>query len=187
MRFSSSRGFDYGPDGSLYIADAGTQRIYKVDPEGVATIVAGAPYCDSNQCFPGDAGDGGPATDAQLAYPTSVAVAPDGSIYIGQYGNQRSGAGWGCRIRKVTPDGIISTIAGNGGCATIGDGGPAIDAQVDAVVDLAFGPDGSLYLCENERHRIRRIDTKGIITRVAGGGTGWDGGPAVWARLANPR
>ena len=89
-------GLAVGPDGSIYIVDS---QSFRMDPDGIITTVAG-------NGSRGYSGDGGLATQAMLNNPNKVAVGPNGSIYISDYGNRR--------IRKVGPDGIISTVAGNG-------------------------------------------------------------------------
>ena len=143
------------PDGSLYIADQGNQRIRKVSPEGVITTVAGT----SGQ---GDRGDGGPATAAQLGFPTGIAVGPDGSLYIADENNHR--------LRKVGPDGVITTVAGTGEWGDSGDGGPATTAQLASPSDVAVGPDGNLFIVDRGNHRLYTVSPDGIITTVAGTG-----------------
>ncbi len=167
-------GLDFGPDGSLYLADSYNCRIRKIDPDGIITTVAGSSTC-------GYAGDGGPATSAQLTYPVDVAVAADGSFYISDsYDN---------RIRQVSPGGIITTFAGNGNGLSSGDGGPAVNAEIYEPLGVALGPDGSLYIAEFGGSFIRRVTPDGIINRFAGTGalnsTG-DGGPALSAAIAGP-
>ena len=162
-------GIAVGPDGSLYIADYSTQRIRRVR-RGIITTVAG-------NGLRGFSGDGGPATSAKLAEPYGVAVAPDGSLYIADRSNNR--------IRRVDPDGIITTVAGNGTASFSGDGGPATSATFSFPQGVAVGPDGSLYIVASSNARIRRVGPDGIITTVAGGGTAGlgDGGPATSAQL----
>jgi RHS repeat-associated protein len=109
-------------------------------------------------------GDGGPATQAKLNYPRGITVGPDGSLYIADTGNRR--------VRKVTPDGTITTVAGNGGGSCFatdpcGDGGPALQAPVYPT-DVAIGPDGSLFIADPGTDRIRKVGADGVITRVAG-------------------
>jgi streptogramin lyase len=85
--------------------------------------------------------------------------------------------------------GEIRTIAGNGKPGSTGDGGPAVEAQVNEPFGLCRGPDGALYFCDTNNHRVRKIDAKGIITTVAGDGTkgyAGDGGPAVAAKMNEP-
>jgi RHS repeat-associated protein len=158
-----------GPDGSLYIADEGNHRVRRVTPNGVITTVAGNGYC-------GEEGDGGPATQAQVCSPSWVATGPDGSLYISTFSY---------RIRRVDPDGLITTVAGNGTNGRKGDGGPATQAQLTTTYDIAVGPDGSLYIAVgNDDSRIRRVSPDGLITTVAGSGSlgyGGDWGVATQA------
>ncbi len=168
------RGVAVAADGDLYIADYRNQRVRMVGPEGIITTVAG-------NGTSGFSGDGGPATLGSLMYPTDVAVAGDGSLYIADYFNQR--------IRRVGPDGVISTVTGTGQSGYGGDGGPATQAKLYYPHGLALGPDGSVYIADLENHRIRRVWPDGIISTVAGSGiTGFsgDGGPATQARLSRP-
>jgi len=165
---------ELAPDGSLYIADSNSGRIRRVDLDGVITNVAGT--------YPGgDYGDGGPATDARLDRPHGIAFGPDGSLYIADTYNNR--------IRRVGPDGMISTVAGTGDLFYRGDGGPATQATLNFPRDVAVAPDGSLYIADDYNNRIRRVGTDGIISTVAGGGDaryGDDGGPAIGAYLVGP-
>ncbi|MGQ9779050.1 MAG: NHL domain-containing protein [Bacillota bacterium] len=163
-----------GPDGSIYIADPGNNRIRRVTPDGIITTVAGTGAA-------GYGGDGGPGVQARLYYPTSSALGPDGSIYIADSYNHR--------IRRVGPDGVITTVAGTGVAGYTGDGGPATGARLSSPTGVALGPDGSIYIADYSNHRIRRIGPDGIITTIAGtglAGYGGDGGPAIQARLYYP-
>ena len=167
-------GVAVGSDGSIYIADYYNHRIRKVDPSGIITTVAG-------NGSRGYSGDGGPATEAGLYYPFGVAVGPDGSIYIANFYNRR--------IRKIDPFGIITTVAGNGSVAFSGDGGPATEAGLYYPFGVTTSPDGSFYIALNYGNRIRRVDPSGIITTVAGNGSGvfsGDDGPATKAGLSAP-
>jgi RHS repeat-associated protein len=126
-------------------------------------------------------GDGGPADQAVLAYPYGVSVAPDGSVYIADTGNNR--------IRRVTPDGIITTVAGNGLYGFGGDGGSAMDARLAGPWGITVGPDGSLHISDTGNHRMRKVSPDGVITTTAGNGLrgfSGDGGAATLARLARP-
>lgn len=129
-----------GPDGSLYIADPFSTRLRRVGPDGIITTVAG----NGNAGF---SGDGGPATEAWLQ-PAAIAVAPDGSLYIADFNN---------RIRRVGPDGIITTVAGNGTFGFSGDGGPATQAPLSSPLGIALAPDGNLYFADQGNQRIRRV------------------------------
>lgn len=159
---------EIGVDGSLYtIGDF--SRIFRVGPDGILTTVAGNGSTDYS-------GDGGPATSAGLGRATDVAVGVDGSLYIAAENN---------RIRRVGPDGIITTVAGNGTTLDSGDGGPATSAGLGWAIAVAVGADGSLYTV-GFNNNIRRVGPDGIITTVAGNGTfGFtgDGGPAISAGM----
>ena len=160
--------------GNLYIADNFNHRIRKVSPGGIITTIAG-------NGTPGFSGDGGPAASAQLFHPQGVAVDAAGNIYICDRLNNR--------VRKIALDGTIATIAGNGVGGFSGDGGPATDAQLQQPRDIVFGTSGNIYISDRFNHRIRKIDSSGIITTVAGNGTAGfsgDGGPATDAQMNIP-
>jgi RHS repeat-associated protein len=174
------QGLAVGPDGSLYIASPLANRVRRVAPDGIITTVAGTGF--SCATTTGPCGDGGPATQAQLSGPWSVAIGPDTSLYIGEVGRRV--------VRRVGPDGIITTIAGTGMPGDSGDGGPAILAQINTALSLAVGPDNSVYIADAPSRRIRRVGPDGIILTVAGTGVSGfsgDGGPATLARLGDPR
>ena len=160
---------EVGPDGSKYVALPHGDLIVRIAPDGNESIVAG----NGTEGF---SGDGGPATQAMLGDPTGIAIGPDGSLYIAEESN--------FRVRKVAPDGTISTIAGTGVVGFNGDGGAATAAQLSFAERIAVGADSTIYLLDGQR--VRRINNDGIITTVAGNGsvgaTG-DGGPATSASL----
>jgi streptogramin lyase len=130
----------------------------------------------------GAAGDGGLATAAQLADPGGIARGPDGALYICDTANHR--------IRKVAPDGKISTIAGTGEKGWSGDGGPATAAKLAEPYEVRFDRVGNIYWVERLSHSVRRVDARtGIITTIAGNNTSGfsgDGGPATAAQLSEP-
>ncbi len=128
----------------------------------------------------GYAGDGGPATAAQLSGPQGVAVAPDGATLIADTRNNA--------VRRVAPNGIITTIAG-GSQGAGGDNGPAVNAQLDAPSDVAVLGDGSVLIADAGNHRIRRVAPSGVITTIAGStrGLSGDGGLAIAAQMDSPR
>jgi sugar lactone lactonase YvrE len=159
--------------GTVLIADTHNHRIRKLDlATKIVTTVAGDGVADL-------LGDGGPAGGASLNTPTDVAFAVDGGYFIADSLNHR--------IRRVAPDGTISTYAGSVQ-GLQGDGGPARLARLDTPRELAVIGD-VLLVADAGNHRIRRIDANGFISTVAGTSAGFsgDGGPAVNARLNNPR
>jgi uncharacterized protein (TIGR03437 family) len=160
--------------GNAYVADAQDNRVRKIATDGTVTSYAGN---GTN----GFAGDGGPASNAQLSSPAAVAVDGAGNLYIADLGN--------LRIRKVNANGNISTVAGNGSQAYSGDGGPAINASLNAPLGVAVDPSGNVYIVDSVSHVIREITLDGNINTIAGTGapgfTG-DGGPAIMAQMAGP-
>jgi sugar lactone lactonase YvrE len=163
--------------GNLYIADGEKYVVWMVSATtGEITIVAG------NGTF-GYAGDGGPATAAELGGPDGLAVDKAGNLYIAD--------GSSDRIRMVTAQtGVITTIAGPGVYGTLGDGGPATSAFLRGPGGIGFDSAGNLYIADSGNNRIRMIAAKtGIISTVAGGGVSGllgDGGLATAATLSNP-
>ena len=130
----------------------------------------------------GFGGDGGPATEARLNGPTGIARGPDGALYICDTGNHR--------IRKVTTDGKIATVAGTGEPGWSGDGGPAAAARLNEPYEVRFDAAGNIFWVERLNHCVRRLDLKsGHISTIAGTGApgfSGDGGPATQARLNEP-
>src|SRR6185369_11256934 len=145
----------------------GLHCVFKLDQDGIVTLVAG-------NSRPGYSGDGGPATAAQLDSPLGLTVDGAGNVFIGDRKNHR--------VRKVSPSGIIVTVAGNGTQGFAGDGGPATDAQLNSPRGLAVDGAGNLFIADVDNHRVRRVSPDGIITTVAGNGSvgvSGDGGPAT--------
>jgi sugar lactone lactonase YvrE len=163
--------------------------VFKLDPS-VLTRVAGSAQR-------GFSGDGGPATSAQLGRPSGLAVDGAGNLFIADPGVYHSGTYGTDRVRKVSPDGIITTVAGGGSLwGSSADGGPATSAQLLLSNGVAVDRAGNLYFSEGidaaglGNNRIRKVSPDGIITTVAGDGTSsgfsGDGGPATSAQLAGP-
>jgi gliding motility-associated-like protein len=160
--------------GNLYISEAGINIIRKVNAAGIISTFAGN---GSN----GYSGDGGQATLASIGYPWTLATDNLGNVYIGD--NKFA------VIRKVNAAGIITTMAGTGKSGYSGDGGPAIIAQLDPIMQIAADNAGSVYITDFENYTIRKIDAGGIITTFAGTGQlgySGDGGPAILAQLTSP-
>jgi streptogramin lyase len=130
----------------------------------------------------GHSGDGGPANQAQIDNPFGVVRGPDGAIWFCEYTGQR--------IRRVAPDGTISTFAGSGKKGYSGDGGPALEATFNLPHEIRFDGNGHVYVVDMANNAVRKIDTKTrVISTFAGGGpAGYsgDGGPASAAQLKNP-
>ena len=163
--------------GNIYIADSGNSRIRKIDASGIIDTVAGNGTV-------GYAGDGGPATDAAVE-PESIALDHAGNICIADGSD---------RVRKVDTNGIITTVAGNGGVGFIGDGGPAVSAELDGPYSVAVDAAGNLYIADAVgglhpgNQRIRKVDVNGIITTVAGNGSksSFSGGVPATSTSINP-
>lgn len=160
--------------GALYLAESSTHRIRKISPEGTVTTVAGTGV-------PGFHGDGGPAVAAQFNQPSVVRVDTAGNLYVVDRRNRV--------VRRVDTNGVVTTVAGNGGLGNDGDGGPAVAAAIGEPDDLLVGPDGSLFLSYLFEHRVRRVSPAGILSTVAGTGpsrlTG-NGFPASTGTLSYP-
>jgi hypothetical protein len=169
---------------NLYIADIFNCRIRKVTGGTITTIAGSGATGFGCGAF---SGDGGPATSARLNEPTSVAVDSHSSLFIGG----------GCRVRRVSSGGNISTIAGTDDCTPSGNGGEADDANLANVQGMALDNDGNLFISQfsfNSKSQpqycqVRRIDEDGEIDAVAGTGTcgfSGDGGEATDARIQTP-
>ena len=172
--FKFARGLAIDASGNVYVSDISGHRIRKVDTMGTATNIAGTGES-------GFSGDGGAATSARLDYPDGVAVDGSGNLYIADTYNQR--------IRKVDTSGTITTVAGTGESGFSGDGGLATAARVDSPEGVAVDGSDNLYIVDTVNHRIRKVDTSGTITTVAGIGESQysgDDGPATRARLNSP-
>jgi sugar lactone lactonase YvrE len=146
-------------EGNLYIADAANNLIRKIDTKGIITTFAGNGNHENT-------GDGGPALQAGIRNMDYLAVSPAGELHIVGMNSHT--------IRKVTKDGKIETVAGNGYQGYFGDGGPATKAMLKSPSAIAFDSKGNLYISDMGNNRIRKVDTSGIITTFAGSGTfGW--------------
>ena len=176
-RLSSPHGVATDAQGSIYIADTDNNRIRRVSPDGRISTVAGDGTAES-----GGRGDGGPAIAASLSSPEGVFVDRQGNLYIADTSNNR--------VRKVTPDGKIVTIAGIPGSGGFsGDGGPATAARLSRPNCLTMDAQGVLYIVDSHNHRVRKVTPDGKISTVAGNGSsgfGGDGGPATAASLSMP-
>lgn len=152
--FNQLDGIAIAPDGTIYVSDSRANRVRRIR-DGVVTTVAGTGE-------PGTTGDGGPGHEAQLDWPTSLTLDGAGNLYI----TERVG----CVVRKLAPDGVITTIAGTGGSGFSGDGGAATAAELNWPDGLAVEADGTIYLADGANFRVRKIDPNGVITTIAGVG-----------------
>jgi sugar lactone lactonase YvrE len=148
-------------NGDIFIADSLNHRIRKVDANtGLIGTIAG---CGVK----GYGGDGGRGADAMLNHPAGVVVDYAGNAYCNDYGNDR--------IRKITPDGFITTYAGTGRYGYDGDGGPAAAAWLNDVYGLAMGADDALYIMDSLNFAVRKVDlASGVITTILGKGVPGD-------------
>lgn len=152
---NSPHGMTLDTSENLYFADTYNHTIRKVDKGGIITTVAG----DGKE---GSGPDGMPAVKTRFRAPFGVAADSSGNLYIADWGNNL--------IRKVNSHGNISTVAGSDKYGFRGDGGKATSARLAAPVDIAIDAGGNLYIADQDNGRIRKVDTHGIITTVAGTG-----------------
>ena len=161
------------PDDVLYVCNSGGNEIVKIDVKAQPLTIARVAGNSQSKTY---GGDGGFATDAQLHHPQGVWVTPNRTVFIADSENNL--------VRRVTPDGKISTIAGDTAAATRasasnqypipgsseGDGGPAANAHLNVPRGIAVDDAGNIYVAEEAGSRIRRIDPSGVITTIAGNG-----------------
>jgi len=168
-RFMQLNGIALAADGGIYVSDSMANRV-RVIRDGVITTMAG----DGEA---GYRGDGGPASQASLRYPTALAFDGAGNLLIADSLNHV--------VRRVSPEGTIDTIAGTGQPGLSGDGEAAVAARLREPNGLAVGEDGVLYIADRSNFRVRAVGLDGRIDTVAGTtlGYGGDGGPAVDAQF----
>ena len=183
--FGLITGIAAGPNGNIYFNDPDNHIVLRLDVDGLVHVIAG-------NGIGGYSGDGGPATsasiggdetafDLQFGPPTlnGIAVDGSGSVFIAS----------GTLVRRIDPNGIITTYAG-GGSNKPGDGGPATDAVLGKVLGVAVDKTGNVYFVDRSNSVVRKVTPDGTISTVAGipdaSGFSGDGGPAVLAKLNNP-
>jgi hypothetical protein len=167
---------DFDAAGNMYLAGNHVATIYRVSTAGIVHLVAGV----DDQGF---RGDGGNARQAMFLNPCGIAVAPGGlPMFIADTGNHR--------VRFVSPDGIVSTIAGNGSTVFTPGPGPGTEIGLESPYRVRFDPETQgAFICDTEHHVVRLIDSHGTMSTVAGkgvSGSSGDGGPAIDARLSLP-
>lgn len=173
-RLNVPAGLAFDKSGNLYIADRNNHRIRKVDTRGTITTIAGTGTA-------GFSGDGGSATQAQINLPSGIAIDGKGNIFFSDRSNNR--------IRVINSQGKIRTYAGSGKIGFRGDNGPALKASIDRPFGIALDKKGNLFIADRRNNRVRKVNTQGIITTVAGDGGFFmlgDNGPAYRASVAGP-
>jgi sugar lactone lactonase YvrE len=173
-QLSSPHGVAVDAEGNVYIADTGNNRVRRVTPDGTISTFAGTGAVDFNVLQ-------GKATEVNLGSPRGLATDAQGNLYIAEFNTNR--------IRKVTKDGNLTTVAGNGATGASGDGGNALQAAIEAPHDIALDAQGNLYITQLLANVVRRVDANGTITTIAGNGTAGfspDGTKATEAQLNTP-
>ena len=151
-------GLAVGTDGTIFIADTENRRVRAVDRTGaIRTVAGGGPA--------GSIGDGGRATEASLsASVEGLALGPDGTMYIADADQHR--------VRAVDKRGLIRTVVGRGAPLFSGDGRPALLSEVNTPQAVVVAPDNTLFLADSGNNRVRMVDGDGVITTIAGDGSG---------------
>ncbi len=179
-QFAGPFGIAIDTTGNLYIADENNGVVRKISTAGIVSTVAGSPIY-------GFSGDGGPALQAAFRFPEGVTVGGDGNLYIEDIGN--------FRVREVTANGDIQTVAGDGQYESTPDGTPAANASLSGPNFLSFDPSGQLLIADPEDYTVKRINSDGTIQTIAGDGIqgygqgylGAFGAPATQSLLGAPR
>lgn len=145
-KFNTPAGIAIGEDGSLFVADMYNNKIRKISPDGMVSTVAG-----SEEGF-----ENGTGTKAKFNHPPGIAISKDGTLYVAD--------SWNHRIRKITPEGEVSTLAGDGEVPV----GTGYGAMFIYPMDLEVGIDGNIYVADTYHYRVRKITPEGVVTTISG-------------------
>lgn len=168
-RFNQLDGIAVADDGTIYLSDSLTNRIRVIRGNMVDTIAGtGSPEYS---------GDGGPANEAALHWPTALALGPNGGLYLADSNNHV--------IRRIGQGGVIETVAGTGSQGFAGDEGPATEAQLNFPNGIDVSEDGTMYISDRNNFRVRRVNPDGVIETVAGTGNNGFSGDGDLAVLAD--
>ena len=178
-KFSDVFDFAFDSDGNMLITDYQNSRIRKITPSGTVSTVAGS--VDAKGSSRGRAD--GPVLTAQLYFPTRLAVDGFGNMFVAQAGNQ---------IRKITPDGIVSSIGGNESCIAVGNSsglvaGNAADGQFCTPLGIAADAIGNVYVADSGNAKIKKINSDGVVSTLAGTTHGYADGPIASAKFNEPK
>lgn len=176
-------GVAFDSTGRLLIVDQANQRIRRIDHDGLISSIVGTGE-------PGYGGDGGPATQAQIHNPVGQTALPAGRVVAGSDGTLYFADTGNHRVRRIAPDGSISTLAGTGSPGFSGEGTDATTAQLNEPRDVEVDDKGNVYIADASNHCVRVVDAQGVIRTVVGqcglrGDLG-DGGDALEAKLDRP-
>lgn len=170
-RFSFATGIAVNESGMVYVSDRENHTIRRIEPDGTVTTFAGMAgvYGSSD----------GNGSSARFRYPQGLALDEVGNLYVADSMN--------CTIRRITPDGTVSTLAGSPFQTGMIDG-TGTAARFNRPCGVAVGSDGNLYVADTDNHTIRRITPEGVVTTIAGapGLSGYTDGPGMAARFIYP-
>ena len=175
MDLAMPEGLVVDQDGTILLTDSYNHVIWRLDQDGYLTRFAG-----NGERGRGE--EGVKALESPFAFPCDVRLDSKGNIFVADLENHR--------IRKITRDGLVTTVAGSGVAGYAGDGGPAINAQLNSPWGIFLDKDDNLLIADTNNDRIRKVGSDGIIQTIAGNGQeGYegDGGPAKAAKLNAPQ